>query len=191
MKIYENLDLNDLENEIWKDILDYKGDYQVSSVGRIKSFKRYKYGKILKQNKRGDYFQIDLCKNGECKHKYIHILVFETHNSYKLNSGECVHHKDENTENNKYDNLETKPKSKHMSDHHIGKHHSEKTRNKISKNHIGMIGKHHSEKTKNKMSEKKKGKPLSEEHRKKLSESKRKNDLNHKLVGGLSDRSRN
>lgn len=34
-------------DEIWKDIPDIKG-YMVSNIGRIKSFRRYSQGKILK-----------------------------------------------------------------------------------------------------------------------------------------------
>lgn len=44
--IYKNLDLVDLKNEIWKDVLGYEGMYQVSSLGRIKSL--LKKPKILK-----------------------------------------------------------------------------------------------------------------------------------------------
>lgn len=34
--------LQDLEGEIWKDINDYVGLYQISNMGRIKSLKRYR-----------------------------------------------------------------------------------------------------------------------------------------------------
>ena len=52
-------------NEIWKDIKDYEGLYQVSNLGRVKSLERYNYKghhnleKILKQvkNKNGYTFK--------------------------------------------------------------------------------------------------------------------------------------
>ena len=34
-------------DEIWKDVSGYEGLYQISNLGNIKSFKRYKEGKIL------------------------------------------------------------------------------------------------------------------------------------------------
>jgi len=145
IKIYENLDINDLDYEIWKEILDYDGDYQVSSLGRVKSFKRCRgiNCRILKQSKNKDgYFQVCLCKNGKAKYKRIHILVYETFYSDKLRSSECVHHKDEIKENNYHENLKKMAKFDHNHNHNeginnpmFGKHfnHSEKTKMKMSK----------------------------------------------------------
>ena len=57
--------------EIWKDISDYKGLYQVSNLGNIKSLKRYtkihnanrlEKEKILKLNVRNGYYIISLNK---------------------------------------------------------------------------------------------------------------------------------
>jgi len=42
LEIHENLDLEDLDGEIWKEIEGYSGDYFVSNLGRVKSLK---YGK--------------------------------------------------------------------------------------------------------------------------------------------------
>jgi len=154
MKIYENLDINDLDNEIWKDILDYDCDYQVSNLGRVKSFKYDKIsGKIIKQHKdNDDYFVINLSKNGNKKTKKIHILVYETFNDYKLKSDECVHHdKDRNKENNILENLIMIPKKEHNKLHNPkGRLLSEETKIKISESNKG---KKHSEKTKKIMSE--------------------------------------
>ncbi len=151
-------------NEIWKDILDYN-DYQVSNFGRVKSLK-FRKEKILKQQKRGDYFYIRLNKNGKRKDKYTHILVFETYNNYKLKNDECIHHVDKIKENNNYENLKLMPKSEHRSFHNIGNHHSEKIKRKIS--------------------ESEKGKIISEETRKKLCKNhadlKGENNHNHKLT---------
>lgn len=40
MEIYQNLSLEDLPNEVWKDIPNYEGLYQVSNLGRVKSLQR-------------------------------------------------------------------------------------------------------------------------------------------------------
>lgn len=143
MKIYENLDINNFDDEIWKTIEEYP-DYQVSNYGRVKSLKFGK-NKILKQSKNSDdYFQICLYKNGKYKSKKVHILVFEAFN-YKLKNGECVHHIDENKENNKYDNFELMTKKKHSRIHNKGKILSESTKK--------LLSKPKSEESKNKMSE--------------------------------------
>ena len=41
INIAEILSIDDLPNEIWKDIPEYKGFYQVSNLGRVKSLKRF------------------------------------------------------------------------------------------------------------------------------------------------------
>ena len=66
------LTLDDLPDEIWKPIPDYDG-YQVSTFGRIKSFK-YKT-KILKPSLRFVYLNVQLYKDGKQKHFNVHRLV--------------------------------------------------------------------------------------------------------------------
>ena len=123
MEVYENLDLNDLENEIWKEIEGYNGDYQVSNKGRVKSFKRYHgtYVRILKPNKdRGGYLRVKLSKNGEKpKTIRIHILMYETHIE-KIPEGCIIHHIDF-TKNNYLNNFQMMTKEEHLSLHHKDK----------------------------------------------------------------------
>jgi len=132
MKIYKNLDINNLENEIWKVIEDVP-DYYVSSLGRIKSFKRDKInGKILNQNKiNGEYFQVKLFKNGKKENKLIHRLVYETFKG-KIEEGCDAHHINEDKEDNCAENLESKPHSEHSRDHNKGKIISEEIKMKMS-----------------------------------------------------------
>lgn len=91
--------------EIWKDYKDYKGHYQVSNFGRIKSIK---FGKeiILKPgtNKNG-YSYVILYKNGKVKKFTVHRLVAEAFLPNPDNLPE-VNHKDENKLNNCVSNLE-------------------------------------------------------------------------------------
>lgn len=69
--------LEDLEGEIWADIKDYEGWYQISNYGRIKSFARG-VGKILKPSlARNGYLYVTLKKTGSKKHFGIHQLVAE------------------------------------------------------------------------------------------------------------------
>lgn len=85
--------------EIWKDIKDYEGLYQISNKGRVKS-KR----KILKAIN-GIYLKVGLSKNGIQKTTYIHRLVADTFINNK-NNYKCINHKDENKHNNSVENLE-------------------------------------------------------------------------------------
>lgn len=85
--ISKELDLEDLPNEIWKDIPDYEGLYQVSNLGRIKSLERYVYRptinvyqkhntKILKTCLNNDgYRHLHLKNEGKIKDFLVHRLV--------------------------------------------------------------------------------------------------------------------
>lgn len=84
-----------IEKEIWKDIKDYEGLYQVSNLGRVKSldhytvqkdrngklYKRFMKGRILTQYKHKSadkyYYTVSFHKNGHIQVKYVHILVAE------------------------------------------------------------------------------------------------------------------
>ena len=58
--------------EIWRDIEDYIGIYQVSNFGEVKNVKTgYMMAKILTQT---GYLRVDLSKNGKVKHRTIHSL---------------------------------------------------------------------------------------------------------------------
>lgn len=98
-------------NEIWKDVERYKGKYQVSNLGRVKSL-NYRGNthteKILKPISRGKsgYIYVDLYDNNYKPHKEsIHRLVAETFIDNPLNLP-CVNHKNEIKSDNNVDNLE-------------------------------------------------------------------------------------
>ena len=100
--------------EIWKDVKDYEGLYQVSNLGRVKSLNRKsktkgdKYylrkGRILIPRK-SEYLYVIFVKENTRKTCKIHRLVAETFIP-NINSYPCVNHKDENKYNNNVDNLE-------------------------------------------------------------------------------------
>lgn len=95
--------------EIWKDIEGYEGLYQVSNMGRVKSLpRRTTRGGILKTNSSARYLQVDLSKNGESILHSIHRLVATAFPDIcgVYFDGAEVNHKDENTHNNKAENLE-------------------------------------------------------------------------------------
>ena len=105
-----------LSDEIWKDIKGYEGLYQISSLGRVKSLKRYvrhsKGGmKIVNESIKGTFRhqdgreRVELSKNGVNKKFFVYRLIAEAFipnpNGYKE-----VNHKDENPANSSIDNLE-------------------------------------------------------------------------------------
>lgn len=67
--------LSDLEGEEWKTIPSYTG-YQVSNFGRVKSFKRYRQGKIKVPSINSDgYLTVCLNQDGNQKNIPVHRLV--------------------------------------------------------------------------------------------------------------------
>lgn len=101
-----------MQNEIWKDIPNYEGLYQISNLGNVKrvlfvnNITTKPQNKILKPTSNGNgYLIISLHKNGKRKNYYIHRLVAETFLNNPNNYNE-INHKDFNKKNNKVDNLE-------------------------------------------------------------------------------------
>ena|SRR5215471_8346738 len=93
-----------LDPEIWKPIITFPG-YEVSNHGRIKSFRRYADGQILKPglNNQG-YLTVVLMLNGKMKSKSVHRLVAETFIG-KQPEGMQVSHLDGDSRNNYVTNL--------------------------------------------------------------------------------------
>jgi len=106
-ELRESAKIEDLPNEIWKDIKGYETLYQVSNLGRVKSLPKFYQGeRILKSRKdRYGYLYIGLIKSKIKKSFKIHRLVAEAFIS-NPNNYPIVNHKDENKLNNKSKNLE-------------------------------------------------------------------------------------
>ena len=86
--------------EIWKDIIDYEGTYQVSNFGNIKG-----YNGLRKPDNSNGYSKLTLHLNSEKRKFYAHRLV-AIHFIPNPNNLPQVNHKDGDKFNNHVDNLE-------------------------------------------------------------------------------------
>ena len=93
------------EAEEWKDIEGWDGDYQISNLGRVKSFKKTKSGQILANQNSRRYQEIELNDSGKRKTFRVHRLVASAFIDNPSNKPE-VNHIDGNKGNNKAENLE-------------------------------------------------------------------------------------
>ena len=90
-------------DELWKPVERFPG-YEISSLGRLRSFKRYKDGRIINPSKRGRYWGIGLYQNGITTSVRIHTLVALAFLGPRPD-GYYICHRDGNTDNNTVDNL--------------------------------------------------------------------------------------
>jgi len=105
--------------EIWKDIKGFKGLYQISNLGRVKSLKKKRGFLILKEKilkshlDNLGYQMLTLVKNKKHKQYRIHRLVAIAFIS-NLNNKKEVNHIDGNKSNNNILNLEWSTRSENM-----------------------------------------------------------------------------
>lgn len=99
--------------EIWKDIIDYEGLYQVSNFGRIKSLERYdnrkhKIPERIMKTKGNDlgYKRVCLCRDGKIERRSVHRIVAEAFVKRDNENYNIVNHLDNDPSNNRADNLE-------------------------------------------------------------------------------------
>lgn len=131
MEYYKNLSLEDLfyidddgviRYEEWRDIPDYEGKYQASSLGRLKSLIKHNgtNERILTQCISRRYYQVNLYLNGKMKTVEVHKLVAITF----LNHTPCgmelvVDHIDTDKFNNCSSNLRIVPNRVNTNKKHL------------------------------------------------------------------------
>ena len=106
--------------EIWKDIVGYKGLYQVSNLGRVRSLGRFDSlnrwhdGKILSDCDNGNgYRVVGFNVDGKQKLFTVHRLVALAFIPNQTNRN-CINHIDGNKSNNSVENLEWCTSSENM-----------------------------------------------------------------------------
>ena len=91
--------------ELWKDIPGYSGMYQVSNLGRVRSFHKWNDGKscrILRQSKSAKgYMFVDLLGDTRRVHRLVATCFLPNPNGHTQ-----VNHINENKADNRSDNLE-------------------------------------------------------------------------------------
>lgn len=117
--------------EVWKDIPEFEGLYEVSNFGRIRSVDRFVDTAITPTNKRlvkgkikktftlFGYEISNLYKNGKSYNIRVHRIVAKVFCDDYFEGCE-VHHKDNNRKNNRSDNLSCSTKMEHLKEHGKG-----------------------------------------------------------------------
>jgi hypothetical protein len=111
---HQNLSLEDMDGEIWKDIEGYDGYYQISNLGRVKSLSRIvsrvcgdylSKDKILKTSCSNGYFQVVISYNNKRIVNRIHRLIAINFID-NPNKKPSVNHINSNRGDNSLNNLE-------------------------------------------------------------------------------------
>lgn len=155
-----------MEKEIWKNIPNYEGLYQVSNLGNIRSLDKFSFtnnrfnkmkrkvkGRILKPylNEKTGYLQIVLSNNKKQKTWLVHRLVAQTFIS-NLENKPQVNHIDGDKNNNNINNLEWCTCSENIKHAFINNLSHSNFKVQCGSNHH-FFGKHHSTEAKQKMKE--------------------------------------
>src|SRR5687768_7809758 len=102
--------------ELWKPIPGYEDLYEISNLGRVKSFRRLKKGsnyKVLKNHLSLGYHTVCLTKNGKTVITKVHRLVAKSFIPNPDNKPE-VNHIDMVRNNNHFSNLEWVTRSENI-----------------------------------------------------------------------------
>lgn len=96
-----------MKTEIWKDIPNYEGEYQVSTLGNVKSLKFGKEKLLKKTLSKDNYYVVSLYLNSKDKVLKIHQIQAITFFNHIPNGNKMVvDHIDNNPLNNHLDNLQ-------------------------------------------------------------------------------------
>lgn len=111
MEIYENLSIESLQNEEWRDVVGYEGKYKISNMGRLFLCGVYRDGRRYRP-------RIKKTRLDTCGYEYANLTDFKgkvkTYKIHRLvamafientNNFPCIDHIDCNRTNNKANNL--------------------------------------------------------------------------------------
>jgi hypothetical protein len=104
--------ISDLQPERWLPVVGFEPYYEVSDLGRVRSFRRQtasglRGGVVLRPSysNTGGYPLVILTVNGKRFGRYVHQLVLEAHDRLPLPGEECRHYDENDPRNVRLDNL--------------------------------------------------------------------------------------
>ena len=104
--MFNNFTETELKNERWKDIDGYDGMYQVSDLARVRSKHSGEWKLMRPAKNHNGYLSVNLSKNKEIKHFYVHRLVAQAFIPNYDESKTIINHKNEKPSQNFVNNLE-------------------------------------------------------------------------------------
>ncbi|MED0951988.1 NUMOD4 domain-containing protein [Bacillus cereus] len=125
-KQQKSIEFQPIEGEVWKNITGYDESYQISNLGRVKSFqtvfgekKGSKKAKLRRLSNKGGYLSIGLNKDKKQSHFYVHVLVANEFIPNPYNKP-YVNHINSNPSDNRVENLEWATHSENMRHKELG-----------------------------------------------------------------------
>lgn len=116
-KQFCNDNIQNKDNEIWKEIDRTNGVYYISNSGRVKSLKGYNAIILKPFYNKGGYARVDIVQDGKKTTKLIHRLVAAAFLPFPQSIEMQIHHKDFDNTNNAADNLQWLNPAEHRKKH--------------------------------------------------------------------------
>ncbi|MBR1646002.1 MAG: NUMOD4 motif-containing HNH endonuclease [Selenomonadaceae bacterium] len=128
--------LDNLPHEVWRDVKNYEGLYQVSNMGRVRSFRGSKIQILHGHINLNGYVTVTFTLKGNCKAFFVHALVAQ---AFIPNPGkkDTVNHKRGRKSDNRVSELEWMTRSENMK--HAFKIGLAKAKRKLSADDIRYI----------------------------------------------------
>lgn len=107
-----------IDGEIWRDITDYEGLYQVSNFGRLRTKSNGEWVIRSNVNSKGGYFSVILSDKSRKRSCRMHRLVYETFVG-EIPKGFYIHHINGDKQDNRVENLMLVNPKEHSKEHYI------------------------------------------------------------------------
>lgn len=117
-KPYCKDNIKPLHNEEWKEIEGTDGNYYVSNLGRLKSYKGYEALLMKPYLTANGYERVDIVLDNMRVSKLVHRLTASAFLPAPEKIDMVLHHKDNNKLNNRSDNLEWLTHKQHIEKHY-------------------------------------------------------------------------